>query len=487
MEKVPKKKARKGLNKRTGALLLLLLALAAGAGVYWLRRPAAPRLPETRMKPVLLNRAAEEIAAVSVAPAEGEDYTLIRQGADFRLEGREDMPLREDAVREILAVCADLKAEEAVLNTEETAVSLADFHLSPPDNRVTVTYGDGEKKTLLVGALTPEEIPQRYCMLAGDPRIYSVLSVETDAFSRAREALRAFTQPSLRGDLLDRVTVAGDGLDFDMRYTPSGWIMEKPFRYPLNRSRTDALLRSIEAMGFEACLASPGEGDLSAYGLDRPALTVNLEQAATTVTGETEEGQQVSIPVAGKTYTLQLGRETGKSGVYVLWEGGVYRASNFVLGFWKQLDPESLVQRQPVNFLVNDLKHVEFSACGRQAGYDVEMVESITQNNQIETDEYGRVLYDAAVTRRETGETADAEAFLSWYQRLCALTPAGQVPAGYAAAGEKTAEILAESNSITREIAFYPYDALHSAMAVDGVCLFYVENAALKALAEAMP
>ena len=81
----------------------------------------------------------------------------------------------------------------------------------------------------------------------------------------------------------------------------------------------------------------------------------------------------------------------------------------------------------------------------------------------------------------------DAEAFLSWYQRLCALTPAGRVPAGYAAAGEKTAEILAESNAITREIAFYPYDALHSAMAVDGVCLFYVENAALKALAEAMP
>lgn len=487
MEKVPKKKRPKGLHKRAAALLLLFFVLAAGAGAYWLRRPRVPSLPEGRAKEALLSRPAEEILSVSVAPSAGAGYTLIRQGEDFRLEGREDMALREDAVREILTVCADLKAEETVLNTEETAVSLADFHLSPPENRVTVTYGDGKSKTLLVGAPTPEEIPQRYCMLEGEPAIYSVLSVDTDAFSRAREALRAFTQPSLRGDLLDRVTATGDGLDFDMRYTPSGWIMEKPFRYPLNRARTDALLGSIEAMGFEACLAAPGEGDLAAYGLDSPALIVKMEQAATTVTGETEDGRQVSIPVPGKTYTLQLGHETGKSGVYVLWEGGVYRASNFVLGFWKQLDPESLVQRQPVNFLVNDLKRVEFSAFGRKAGYDVEMVESITKNNRIETDEYGRVLYDAAVTRRETGETADAEAFLSWYQRLCALTPAGQAPAGYAPAGEKTGEILAESNSIIREIAFYPYDALHSALAVDGVCRYYVENAALKALAEALP
>ena len=42
--------------------------------------------------------------------------------------------------------------------------------------------------------------------------------------------------------------------------------------------------------------------------------------------------------------------------------------------------------------------------------------------------------------------------------------------------------IRLENDSLTREIAFYPYDALHSAKAVDGVCRFYVSNDALDAL-----
>ena len=59
---------------------------------------------------------------------------------------------------------------------------------------------------------------------------------------------------------------------------------------------------------------------------------------------------------------------------------------------------------------------------------------------------------------------------------LASLTPSGELPAGYAVSGEPRATILLENDHLTREIALYPYDALHDAVAVDGVALDYVEK-----------
>ncbi|MBQ9264722.1 MAG: DUF4340 domain-containing protein, partial [Clostridia bacterium] len=404
----------------------------------------------------------------------------------FRLLGKEDRALRDQVVRDILNVCTDLTAEDTVINTAESPVNLADFQLSPAQVRVVIGYQDGEKKELRIGAPTPDEIPQRYCMVGEDAHIYSVLTADTDVFFHDVDYLRAFSQPELRGDLLDRITVTGE-ITFDAHYTLSGWIMDAPYRYPLGALRTDALLQNIEKMAFESCLGTDQEVDVSLYGLDRPALTVTLDQAATVVTGETADGQQVSVDVPEMRYTLMLGDETGKSGVYVLWNHEVYRASNFLLGFWKEMNVDALLLREPVNLLVNNLNRVTFSVHGKTVAYEVQMVEVVTQNNQIAVDEYGRTLYDAAVRRMGEDADMDAETFLSWYQRLAALAPAGTLPTAYVPQGEPWAQIILENDTLTREIAFYAYDALHSAMAVDGVCRFYVENSTLQALSDDAP
>lgn len=483
MDRVPKKKARKGLKKGPAALLLLFAVLAAGIGAYFVRRPVVPPLPDGQEKAVLLFRPEEEIESVAIEPGDGAAYTLVRREGAFRLEGMEEVALRMDVVEQILLVCADLKAEETVLDPAEEAVDLADFGLMPPAAKITVGYTDGSSAALLLGDPAPQEIPQRYCMAAGDPRLHTLLSSDADVFFHEADYLRFFTQPEWRPDLLDRITVTGE-VDLDLHYTPSGWILDRPFHYPLSTLRTDALLARIGQIGFEACLGTLEEVDLKACGLDDPPLTVTLVQAATVVTGETGDGQQVQYPVPAMTYTLKIGRETGKSGVYVGWNGSVYKASNFLMGFWKELRAENLLLREPVNLLVNDLARVAFACRGITAAYEVEMVESVTENNQIATDAYGQVLYDAAVQR--AGETGymDAAAFLSWYQRLAALSPAGALPEGYQPAGEPWARIALENSALTRDIAFYAYDALHSAMAVDGTCRYYVDNSALEALAD---
>ena len=485
MERVPKKTARKGLKKRWIALILLLLLLAAGGGVLWARRAVLPPVPERAEQPMLLDRETEDVAAVAVEPREGLSYPLVRTENGFRLLGRESLPLRSDVVDEIIGVASSLQAEGTVADTGRETVSLADFGLEPAVVRAVITYRDGDKKELRIGEMTPEETPMRYCMVSGDPVIYKVLAVHTDVFFHELEYLREFAQPSIRGDLLDRIEVSGD-VTFSADYTPSGWIMTAPYRYPLSTLRTDSLLSSIESMAFEACLGTEEEVNLGDYGLDQPALTVTLTQAKTVITGETQSGEQVSLDVPESRMTLLLGRETGKSGVYLWWDHAVYKASNFLLGFWKTLNVEDLLIRNQVNLLVNDLNRVSFTCGGQTRVYEVRMVETVTENNQIATDEYGRILYDAQVQRSGDAQPMDAAEFLNWYQRLAALTPDGRLPEGKSApGGEPRTVIRLENDSLTREIAFYPYDALHSAMAVDGVCRFYVSNDALDALSAA--
>lgn len=484
MEKVPHKKAKRSLKKRTVLLLCLAAAAACGLAVYLLNRPVSlPPPPESLPPPLLLSRSSEEISSLAISPPEGIGYPLVRSGDDFYLLGREGMALRSSAVTDILNAASELEAESTVLDTAEEAADLSHFGLFPAQAQVTITYTDGSQAKLRIGSQSPEETPQYYCMVEGDSHLYTVLAAYCEAFFHEAEYLRDFTQPSLDASLLDRIDITGS-LTLGMRYTSSGWLMDVPYAYPLSTTRMDTLLSQIESMAFEACLGSPKEVALADYGLDAPALTITLTQPATVITGESTEGEQVTLDVPAKQYTLLVGNETGKSGVYVLWEGMVYKASNFLLGFWKELTVDDLFLRQPVNLLVNDLDRVSLTASGVTAAYQVRMVESVTENNQIATDEYGQALYDVAVCRAGETEDMDAQAFLTWYTALASLSPAGQLPEGYAPAGEKRAEIMLENQTLTRIISFYSYDALHDAMAVDGVFRFYVEKSWLSKVSD---
>jgi len=221
---------------------------------------------------------------------------------------------------------------------------------------------------------------------------------------------------------------------------------------------------------------------MDSLGLTNPCLTVHLTQAASVISGVTAEGEAVSLDVPETTYTLLLGHETGKSGVYLQWEGMVYKASNFLLGFWKTLEPASFLLTSPINFLINDLIALSLETPTHTRSYTVQMVESITENNQIATDEYGQILYDALIYRAGDAEPMNAETFLSWYVSLAELAPSGKVDASYQPLGEPLAALTLQSQSVTRRLAFYPYDALHMALSLDGECLYYVERSFLTAL-----
>ncbi|MBR5111401.1 MAG: DUF4340 domain-containing protein [Clostridia bacterium] len=479
MEKVPRKKARRPVSKKTVFILLLCACLAAGGAVLLERSISHGTLtPQTNEETLVLARPLEDVRSVTITPKDSAAYTLVQGDGGFALEGRENEKLRDSVIREISLSLGEVPAEAVVLKELKQSQGLtpAAFGLEPAKARVEITYLDGEKKELVLGDAAPgQETPQRYCMLAGDPKLYTIIESDAEVFFHEMEYLLDFSQPSLDSSLLDRIEVSG-AVVWTAAYTPSGWQMTAPFPYPLSIQRMDAILSRIDYMGFEAYLGEGETVNLSDYGLDEPEVTVRLAQAATVISGETEEGEQVSFPVAEREYLLQLGRNTDESGLYLMWEGKVYKASEFLLGFWKTLDPKELVLTTPINFQVNNLDQVCLMSGNVSKAYEIRMVESITENNQIAADEYGQTLYDLAVCRAGESEDMDAEAFAGWYTKLAALSGDGKLPEDFTLSGESRGTITLINSHLTRTIDFYPFDALHDALAVDGEALFYVRK-----------
>ncbi|MBR3015580.1 MAG: DUF4340 domain-containing protein [Clostridia bacterium] len=487
---MPRKKARRPVDKKTVFALMLCACFITGGAVLLERSLSHVTLtPGENRVTLLLTRPLEDVASVRIAPKESAAYTLIQGKNGFVLEGRETEKLRESIMEEISLSLGQVPAEAVVLPelNPSQGLTLAAFGLDPAKARVEITYQDGEKKELLLGDTAPnQETPQRYCMLTGDPRLYTVIESDAEVFFHEMEYLLDFAQPSLDSSLLDRIEVTGN-VAWTADYTPSGWQMTVPFSYPLSIQRMEAILSRIGYMGFEAYLGDEQEVNLADYGLDAPEITVRLTQAATVISGETEDGEQVSFPVAKREYLLQLGNDTETSGVYLAWEGKVYKASSFLLGFWKNLNPRDLVLTAPVNFQVNNLDEVRLDAPGISKAYEVRMVESITENNQIATDEYGQTLYDLAARRTGENEDMDAKEFADWYTQLATLSGDGNLPGGYTLSGESRGTIALTNSHLTRTIDFYPFDALHDALAVDGTALFYVRKDWLDGIIAAAP
>lgn len=491
MEKVKRKEKKRDIKKRW----FLVAAVIVAAGVTGLllheknieNTTPAP-LPEQIEKEIIpaakqvdiVNLAEDQVVSLAVWPRDYTAYTLERTEGGMQLKGAPETPLRADVVGDILYAAGALKANITIGPAEELKAELPHFGFETPTLRYEIEDVRGEKIEVLLGNKVPDDEVEQYFCLAGG-MVYTVLAEPCDVLFHHVEYLRDFKQPQLQADLMDQIILEGEK-NISFRYTPDGFVMETPVEYPVQKAKMDAVLNYIERMAFEAYLGTAEENDLAALGLEEPCLTVTLIQAPSVVSGITTEWENVTFDVGEQTYTLLIGNDTGASGVYLIWNGGVYKGSNFLFGFWKDMQAEEFYSKTPMHFQVDRLQSLQVKKGEETTLYEVEMVEVILENNQIATDEYGQTLYDARVEKN--GEEMDAAAFLNWYVQLNTLPVSGKLQETMQ--GDALYAVTLKTGSVERQVVFRHMDALHALMEVDGEAVFYVEKSALQ-LFEQLP
>lgn len=459
------------------AALALLCVIVAGAFVLINGREAAvtdlPRGESTAV--VYQNRSIGEIAALTVENSTGA-YTVLQQNGAFTLAGQPDFEFSSTMLQAALHNAALIATEKTLLTVVNDWKS---YGLDDGSIRVAVQYTDGTGIAFRIGPLLPEETPLYYFRVEGDNRLGAVSQDVQETYAMSVNALHRVTNPALNADLIDRIAFTGEN-PFSMERRADGWYLTAPFCYPLAQNAVQTVLKNLENLRFSQFVSHESAADLPALGLAPARRTLTLSIAPSIVTGYDENGQAIGSQTLGAyELTFDCGNDIGDILFYCLYRGEVVKATRFSSGLLLTQSYEKLLLTRPFNIPTNLLTRLEWTQNGETRAWDVTLHERVLENASFETDATGNILYDVRVHR--DGAAIDENAFLLAYARLTDVTTVNALPAGYTLSVGAQPEVVIRLifDGGVREAAFYPYDALHWAVAVDGTPRFYVSREAL--------
>ena len=457
----------------------LLLALAAALGAAWfVLRKAPVKLPDpVTTRPVTLSsRDPGEISRVEIENRYDAPYALVQTADGWEMEGQDGFIFRESTLDAIVNNAALIVTEDTVGDlSEHPEWQLLHFGLEEPAARVTVFFIDGGSLCFRIGDSVPQETPAYYFLLEGDGRVFTISADVFEAYTYTQIGLHDVTDPALKGELIDRIAFTGSN-PFTAEKRADGWYLTAPFSYPLSDSAMESLLNKLSGLRFAQYVGKAEQADLGALGLAPPKRTLTLDIAESLVTGYDENGEamaQTRLPA----YQLQfdLGDYESEIVFYCLYRGDAVKATVFSAGFLLTQDYAPLLLTAPFKAPTNDLESLTVIRDGLETCYTVSLQERVLPNNRFETDENGSILYDVAV--RKDGQSVDSEAFLNAYRQLVELRAADRLPAGWTPPYEAPFFAISfKRSSAVRRVELYPLDALHCAVAVDGVALFQAER-----------
>ena len=458
------------------AALLIIVALA----LFLLLRPAAKPVPVSGENDeadlTLLDYDEDALIRLTVTPRRSEPYTLRKSENGFVLETDESYPMREETVNVLTYYATHLAADEAVTDiADQLQVRLKDFGLEPGVCQVEAELQDGKRYTVTLGSAAPMSEVRYYACVSGDTHVYTVTSDVMDALNVPFYALHPVIKLSIDASLIDCISVRGQET-FTARWTKRVWMMTEPFEYPLSDEAMETLLSALENLRFSTWSAEANDEQRQKYGLDTPVLTLSIDFAASVLTVPDEEGETQTFDVPESNITIHKGAAYSETADYYECQGGIMTGTVVTFSFLRDFSLFKYLAENPFIYGVNDLSALCLTANGKTSEYTVNYVERILPNNELETDEYGNVLYEMRV--KKDGTSQDAAWFAECYQSLRSLGGAKMLD-GIWTPGDQEQPILSmaispEDGSESMNISLYPDKEQWSLLAVNGTAIFEV-------------
>lgn len=485
MQTPPKKKKR---TLRTGRRLLLCCLAAALllgiGGIYWATRPApvppAPAAKDTATS--LVSREEATLASITVASPRGENYTLRYENGTLWYEGEEPFQVESILAEDILAACTQLTSMETLSDDPaEYGGDLAAFGLEPPQCTVTITYTRGEPVTYDIGARLPLE-GGYYFRLEGDDSLYRVHDDILDIFQVEAGVLYPVDQVRLTAALIEGLSVyTGTGrlLCVFARQKDGSFSLTEPVRYPVDAETFDSLLTALANFRLGAYMGSDTPENRAALGLGEAEYRLVIREGEGAAAQTNAAGALTGSLKPAAEAVVTLWPLNGEAAGYCEVGGRLYRFYRLSLEFLYTLDlTRDTLSLTPADIPLEDLAALTVTVGDSRDEYRLTRTERVLENNALETDAQGSVLYDTTVTRN--GEPMRLDAFAARLEALNAIRVGGRLPQGFTP-GEAPAGtmVFTTRSGLTRTVTLAPYDALHNAVGVDGVYLFYLVKGGL--------
>lgn len=435
--------------------------------------------------------------SVAVSHKDGDSYLLRYRDGKLYLAGADadgaDAIINESYSDAIVQAATDIAVEDTVTeDATEVEAYLADMGLEPPAITVEVSYANGRKDTLQLGALVPGTT-YHYYRWSGAPGVYMCDTGIYEAFEYTAQMLLPVEQPSLVPALVDRLsltTQAAGSMEFTFTGDGTGGYvgtMRAPYHYPMDSEATTTLMNALKNFRLGTEVGPADAAHRTAYGFDKPTAVLDAHQQEGLYAQIDAQGVLGTVKAQAQTVRFTLGAKDGDFFYYCEYAGVCYRVSSFLVATLIQTLPTAYLTRAPADMGAANIASITAQLGTGALDVRATYSERVKENNQIETDAQGNIVYDVSVTANGVAITADA--FTSLVTRLKQMTVSGRLDEAVQPSGTPRWQMtLTTTGGATRTLAAYPLDAFSDMLVVDGVALHYLNAEAIQiALAELYP
>ncbi len=245
----------------------------------------------------ILNFTDDEVQRFSLVRSDGT-ISLSRKDGQWVIEQPGHYPADGPTVRSFLSTLRSMRATDF---PDDQPTNLSPYGLDQPRLRVVLFLGkDQAEKHVLLGAENPEKKNEIYVQTSGLPTIYSVSDW---VWRDLNKNLTDFRDKLVLAYDTDQVRVVevsrGDGTSFRLvAKDKDQWAVEGTEGKPATSTIRQWLQDIHDLRGYEIAADEPG--DLAAFGLDKPMLSVRLVGA---------EQQEIGLIRVGSVTTEQGSKE----------------------------------------------------------------------------------------------------------------------------------------------------------------------------------
>lgn len=264
---------------RGGKSFLVMVLVLAGLGgyLYFVESKRSPS-DDTPKKDKVFNVEADKIDEITVKSESGERTGLKRNGTTWAIvqpaAGRPD----DTAVSGLTSSLASLEMQRVI---DENPSELKEFGLAEPRIEVAFKTG-GQERRLLLGQKTPSGT-DLYAKMADQKKVFLISSYLESTFNKSTFDLRDKTVLKIDREKLDSVEVTTPERSMRFEKANAEWKMTRPSAVTADFSAVEALVGRLTGAHMDS-IVSAEDGDLKAYGLDKPAATVRVGSGSSQAT-----------------------------------------------------------------------------------------------------------------------------------------------------------------------------------------------------------
>ena len=256
------------MKRGRSTLVLLALAGALGAYIWFVEMKRDPSDAEPKGERVFSGLEAEQITALTVTASNGDVTTLEKQGVGWML--KTPIAVKGDA-SEISGVTSNLASLDLTRVIDEAPASLEPFGLDTPRLSLAYTAG-GTTRTLLLGGKTATG-SDTYAKLADATRVFTVPSWLEQSLDRTTFQLRDKAVVSMDREAVDHLAIIGAPGTIEIKKDGEDWRLVQPVQARADTAEVNSLLTRLGSGQMQGVVAEQ-PATLDVYGLQPARTTV---------------------------------------------------------------------------------------------------------------------------------------------------------------------------------------------------------------------